>query len=138
MLIAMRGKEGRPDCCQQSPERAERIVHGRSLISTVYHAIGAARIARFSPVFMPRRCFHQFLECFCITVLKQITGLLPAKNVVRGHAPGRARVLALTHEKFQKQRRLIELPASFAIGKDGAEQLARASASKEVLLIRSL
>src|SRR5271165_1312580 len=79
--------------------------------------------------------YNLFGERVGIAVLQQIARLLPAEQVVGGHAPWRAVVLALAHEEFQVQRRLIESPRALAIRQDGFEGAARAGASEEVLLV---
>src|SRR5205814_6048176 len=75
------------------------------------------------------------LESIRVSVLQQIAWLLPAKYVVRRHPPRRTRVIALAHQEFQEQFRLIELPALLAIRKNRAEQSPRPRPSQKVLLI---
>src|SRR5208282_2312885 len=105
------------------------MVHSRGFVAAVDHAVGTLGIAGFGAIILPGGGFEQFLERVGVTVLKQVAGLLPAENIVGGHAPGSAGVLLLAHQKFQEKFGLVELPALFAIGKDGAECSARASAS---------
>src|SRR5215471_10254499 len=102
----------------------------------MHHAIRAFRIAGFCSVLAPLGCGHQFFESVSVTILKQIAGLLPAKDVVGGHAPWRTRIVALAHQEFEEQRRHIESPLGIAVRQNGAEKSSRSSASKEVLLVR--
>ncbi len=97
------------------------MIHGAGFVSAVYHAISTLRISRFGAVILPLRGVQQFLERVHVAVLQQIAGLLPPEDVVRRHAPRRALVLLLAHQKFEEKGRLIELPALLAIGEDGAE-----------------
>src|SRR5690242_1296315 len=114
------------------------MVDSGSLVAAVNHAIGALGIAGLGAIVCPFRGVHQLLKRVGIPVLKQITGLLPAEDVVSGHSPGRAGIGALAHQELEEKRRLIELPALFAVGKDCAEQASCARTSQKVLLVRRL
>src|SRR5260370_4066241 len=70
-----------------------------------------------------------------VLVLQQVAGLLPSEDVVRWHAPRRASIGSLAHQKFEEQLRLVEVPTRFAIRQNGPEQAPRASPPKEMLLV---
>ncbi len=86
---------------------ARRLVHSRS----EPYSPGTWDSAR-AAVARPVRRFHQFAERFAVPFANQVAGPLPAEEVVRGIAPGRAFEFEPALEEFKKQRRLIELPAS--------------------------
>ena len=112
------------------------MIYGRSFVTAVHHTVGALRIAGLGAVVFPFCRVHEFLECICVPVLQQIAGFLPAKDVVRGHAPGRARIIALAHQEFEEKRRLVEFPAFLAVCQDCAEQAPSSRAAEEMLLVR--
>src|SRR6266849_10255206 len=95
-------------------------------------------IARLRPIVGPLSFANQLVESFGVAILKQVTRLLPAENVVGRHAPGRAGIMPLTHQELEKQRRKIETPIGLAIRKNRAEQPPGASATEKMLLIRRL
>src|SRR5262249_14666646 len=96
------------------------------------------RIARLRPVVLPGRSLEEFLKTVGVAVLQQVTGLLPAEDVIGRHTPGSAAVMALAHQKFKEQSGLVEPPGPLAVGKNGAKQLAGAGAAKEMPLVRGL
>src|SRR5271169_3445594 len=122
---------------EESTERAEHMVHGAGFIAAVNHAVRALGIAAFSAVTVPIGFANQFRERVGIAVLQQVAGLLPAENIVGGHAPGRAFVIALAHEKFHEQRAEVETPFFAAIAQNLAEQLARFFSAEEMFLVGS-
>src|SRR5437870_10885606 len=65
---------------QKTAQRSERIVHRRSFIPAVHHAIRAMRIARLRPVVGPLGLTNQLIESFGVAILKQVTRLLPARS----------------------------------------------------------
>src|SRR5438552_12713574 len=95
-------------------------------------------IARLGPIVGPLGFANQLVESFCVAILKQITRLLPAENVVRRHAPRRAGIMPLAHQEFEKQRRKIETPIGLAISKNRAEQPPRARPPQKMLLVGRL
>src|SRR5208282_1335632 len=102
------------------------IVDGRWFVAAMHHAIGALRIARLGAVAGPLRSFHQFFVRFGVAILQQVAGFLPSEDVVGWHAPGSALVVALAHQVFKEERRLVEAPRLLAIRKHGAEEAASA------------
>ena len=76
------------------------------------HAIGALFVST-GAVLLPLRQLHELAKGFCVSLLKQITGLLPSKHVIGRIPPRGALVLTPAHEEVQKQRGLIELPTRF-------------------------
>src|SRR3989442_14931895 len=65
------------------------------------HAVSALLVPS-SPVVVPVRVLDELCEGRGIAVLKQITGLLPAEDVVSRIAPRRALVVHLAHEEVRK------------------------------------
>src|SRR6266852_8267370 len=122
----------------ESTQAAEGMIHSGSFVTAVYHAVRALRIAGLRAVILPLGGIEQLLERIHIPVLQQVAGLLPAEDVIGRHAPRSASIGSLAHQKLKEQLRLIELPASFAIGQNCAEQPPRASPPEEVLLIGCL
>src|SRR5690349_7200353 len=122
----------------KAAQGAERMVHRGSFIAAVHHAVGAARVAGLGAVALPLGGFQQLLKGIGVSVLQQVAGFLPAKNVERGHAPGSAGVIALAHQEFQEQRRLVDNPIWLAVGQNGAEQTTSAGTPQEMVLVRRL
>src|SRR5215471_11976582 len=107
------------------------MVYGGSLIPAVYHAVGALPIAGLRAIVFPVRRVHQLLKGVRVAVLQQITWFLPSEDVVGGHSPRCARIVALAHQEFEEKRRLVEFPALVAVGQNGAEQAPCARTSQE-------
>ena len=101
-MILVLIEEGGTNRGHESAERAEHIVDRGRLVPATDHAIGAFWIARLGAVLFPHRGLHQLGEGGGVAVLQQITGLLPAKDVISRVAPGRALVVALAHQELQK------------------------------------
>jgi len=110
-----------PDSIPETCDRSECIVDGTGFVSAVNHAVRAARIAGLRSIPVPVGLFQKLGERFEISVLKQVTWFLPAKQTVAGHAPRRARICAQSHQVLQEQRALVELPRPFAIAQDRGE-----------------
>src|SRR4051812_32219781 len=108
----------RLDRIHKATQRAECIIDRGRLVSAMHHAVRASRIARLRSVVLPLGGFKQLLESVRVAVLQKIARLLPAENIVRGHAPGRARVMALAHEEFKEEHRLIETPRLLSVGQN--------------------
>ena len=104
----------------------------------MHHAVSAFGIAGLGTVVGPLGGVKEFLEGVGVAVLQEITGLLPAEDVVGGHAPRSASEVALAHEEFVVQRRIVEAPRGFAVRENGLEQASRACAAHEVGLIGRL
>src|SRR5579883_952265 len=104
----------------------------------MHHAISAFFvIAR--PVTVPIRGFHQFLKGFGIAFAEQVARPLPAEDIACRVAPRRAVIGAIAGKEVEKQCRLIECPTPLApvfTRENLPEQLLRATAVKEMLLIR--
>src|SRR5262249_24438831 len=98
---------GRP---VEAANRFERLAHGGGFVTAMHHTVLALVVAALAAVLLPLRVFHQFPERLRVTFLQQITRFLPAENVVRGVAPGRALKVVLALEEYQEQRREVELP----------------------------
>src|SRR5208337_4905685 len=137
-IIFIGARERSANRAEESTPRAKGIVYGRGFISAVHHTVGALGIARLGPVLLPLGFAHQLVEGVSVAVLQQVAGLLPPEQVEGWHAPCRAGIVALAHEEFQKQRRLVEYPPRLAVRQDGAEQPPSARASQEVLLVGRL
>ena len=90
---------GRP----QSSQAAEGMIHSGSFISAMHHAVRALGIARLRAVVLPLGGLEQFLERVHVAVLQQVAGLLPAEDIVGRHAPRRAGIGSLAHQKFEEQ-----------------------------------
>src|SRR5207244_499044 len=86
----------------KSSQRTKRIVHGRCLVAAMDHAVSALLVPS-SPVVVPVRVLDELREGRGIAVLKQITGLLPAEDVVGRVAPRRALVVHLAHEEVDRK-----------------------------------
>src|SRR5713226_6257627 len=114
------------------------MIHRRSLVSAVYHAVRALRIAGLRAVILPLSGVEQLLERVHVTVLQQIAGLLPPEDVISWHAPWSASISSLAHQKLEEQLRLVELPTRFAIRQNCPEQAPRASPPEEVFLVGRL
>src|SRR5438094_7237523 len=123
---------------QKTAERSEGIIHRRRFIPAVHHAIRAMRIARLRPIVGPLGFANQLVESFCVAILKQITRLLPAENVIGRHPPGRAGIMPLAQQEFEKPRRTIQTPIGLAIRKNRAEQPTRARQPQKMLLVGRL
>ena len=108
------GHERGFDCAAKTGPGPEGIFHGRGLISTMHHAVGALFVAA-GPVAIPCCTAHELLEGLGITILEQITRLLPAEGIVGRIPPGRALVLSLPHQELEKQRGLVKAPIPLAI-----------------------
>src|SRR6185312_6259964 len=86
----------------------ERIVHCRALEPAMRHAVVTGGVASHAIV-IPRGILHQRLECWRITLVsQQITGPLPAEDVVGRRAPGRALIILVAGEKVEEQPGVIE------------------------------
>src|SRR5262245_41164604 len=81
---------------------------------------------------------HQFAECLGVAFTQQVAGLLPTKNVARGHAPWGAMIGLVASEKVEEEVRMDEIPfLAPTHAEDFAEQFFGLSAAEEMLLIRS-
>src|ERR1043166_1922329 len=84
-------------CLPETAQTAKTVIDGARFIAAVHHAVRTLRIARFGAVVLPPGGIHKFLKGVRVTVLQQVARLLPAENVVGGHAPWRAGIIALSH-----------------------------------------
>src|SRR3989304_3796227 len=130
-------RQRQPDRPGEARPGAERITDGGGLVAAVHHAVGALLVPT-GPVPVPVGGLHQCLEGGGGAILQQIAGPLPPEDVVCGISPGRALVVALPHEEFEEQGRLVEAPPLLAIPEDGPKELCDAMAPEEVLLIGGL
>src|SRR5512134_3227773 len=107
-----------PRTSQRDLERFEGpphgIGHGGGLIAAVHHAVGALLVVARA-VAIPVRRFHQIAERRGIALAEEVTRPLPAENVARGISPWGATILLVAGEKVEKQCRLAEPPAPFAL-----------------------
>ena len=103
--VAICGEDRSLGGVENSSDGTEDVVDRSSFVAAVDHAVGALGVAGFGAVVFPVGRFHQFGKGIGVAVLQQVTGLLPAEDVVGGHAPGSAGVVALAHEEFEEQRR---------------------------------
>ena len=129
--------EGAANHAPEALQCAEAIDHRWSLIAATDHAVGALGVAAGHAVVFPLGAFQQFLVTVGVALLKQIAGPLPSEDVIGGHAPGNAIVVALAHEEFKEQGRHVEFPSGLAIGQNGAKETAHTGAAHEAILIRS-
>src|SRR5262245_54930926 len=102
---------------------ARRVNHRRGFVAAMNHAIAAARVTALVAVLFPLGRLDQFLKRLRVTVIKQVTRLLPAEEVVIRVAPRRALVIDLAHQEFQEEDRLVELPPLAARRAQRAENL---------------
>ncbi len=137
MLIAI-AREGSADHGEEAFERAESVDDGWGLVAATHHAVGALGIARGHTVVFPLGFFEELFVCVGVALLQQVARALPTEDVVGGHAPGNAIVVAIAHEELEEQGRHIELPGFLAVGENGAEEAAHAGAAHELGLIGSL
>ena len=86
------------------------------------HAILAFAIATFPTIGGPIGPAHQLDKGLHMPFIQQVAGLLPAKHVVGGASPGGAFQIKFALQKFQKQRRLVELPFRAKQATIGARQ----------------
>src|SRR5271166_6982083 len=133
LVILILRRKSRAHCAPETAQRTESVVYRRRFVSAVHHAIRTLGIAGLSAVLLPFRRLHQFIEGVGVAVLQQVAGFLPAEQVKRWHAPWRTRIVALPHQKFKEQRRLIEHPIFLAVRQHGAEQTSRPGAPQKVL-----
>ena len=96
----------------QSAPGSESLRHSRRLVAAVHHAVLALGIAALSAVGAPIGRLEQFLIRAAVALLQQVARALPAEDVVRRVAPGRALEVPIPFEELQEQRRLIEHPAA--------------------------
>src|SRR5262249_2340149 len=88
-------------------------------------------------VAVPIGGLHQLLEGPGVAFTEQIAGLLPAENIARGHAPGRALVVLVAREEVEEQALVQEIPAiAVAELEHIGEETLGLLAVQEVLLIR--
>ena len=107
----------------------------RRLVAAMGHAVGAFLVATGS-VGVPVRRFHQLLVGRDVAFAEQIAGLLPAEDVARRHAPGRAVIFAVAGEEVEEQGRMHQLPLlALAEREDAAEQLLGLATVEEVVLV---
>src|SRR5262245_65052377 len=99
------------------------------------HAVRALlELAR--AVGIPAGGFHQLEERLGVTFAEQVAGLLPAEDVARRHAPGRAVIGLVAGEEVEVQAGMDEGPLlALAAGKHVAEQLLGLAPVEEVLLV---
>src|SRR3970040_1818213 len=81
---------------------------GRRLVAAMDHAVLAARVFPVA-VFLPRRVLDQTRERLMVRVRHQVARSLPTPRVVRRIAPRRASQLAGPFQKFEIDRRTVEL-----------------------------
>src|SRR5699024_8967457 len=106
---AVRTRTTPPDL-QRFERVRERIVHGRTLITAMGHAVVAFRVAT-DAVVVPVGVFDQLAERVHIAfVNQQVTGLLPAEYVAARHAPGGALISLVAAHEIQEQARLRQRP----------------------------
>src|SRR3546814_47237 len=99
-----------PENCLEGPQRSSyRIGYRGRLVAAMHHAVGALLVVA-GAVAVPVRLFHEFLEAGSVSLAQQIAGSLPAEDIARGIAPGRASVLLVAGEEVEKHRGLAETP----------------------------
>ena len=134
-VLVAAAEEGGAGGGEEALEGTEGLVDGTGFVAGVDHAVGAAGVAGFGAVLVPLGFVQQLLERVGVAVGEKVAGFLPAEDVVRGHAPGRAGVVALAHQILEEKRRLVEDPALAAIAEDLAEETLGFGFAEEVLLV---
>src|SRR5690606_35593072 len=122
---------------EETSRAAERVVHRGRLVARVDHAVAAAIVSAVA-VPIPVRRLEKLLERLRVSVLEEIAGPLPTEHVVGRHPPRRAFVVASARKELEKERRLIEAPLATRPIEDSREEVTRAIAAKETLLIGRL
>src|SRR4029077_6362198 len=101
----------------------DRRVGGGRLVAAMRHAVRALLVAA-GAVQIPVGGLDQLLEGLRVAFAEQITGLLPAEDVARRHAPRRAVVLLVAGQEVEEEAGVHELPLlALAERKDLAEEL---------------
>ena len=114
--------------------RDRRFCRGR-LVAAMRHAVRAFLVLA-GAVGIPVRGFHQFLKGLGVAFAQQVAGLLPAEDVARRHAPGRAVIGLVAGEEIEEQVRVDEIPVlALAHAEHLAEQLLGLAPAQEVLLV---
>src|SRR5882724_2602187 len=98
--ISVTIRNHRPRGAPQASQRTKSIVYGRGFITAVHHAVRTLGITRLRAIVLPLRGCQKLGKGVSVAILEQVAGLLPAKHVEGGHAPGRASIVALAHQKF--------------------------------------
>src|SRR3984957_6740129 len=101
-LILVLVEEGGTNRREESAPGAKHIVDRGRLITAADHAVSAFWIAGSCAVIFPLRLRDQLLEGGSVAILQQVTGLLPAEDVVSGIAPGCAFVVPLAHQEREE------------------------------------
>lgn len=115
-----------------------RVHHRRGLKTTMHHACFTPLVS-VGTIPGPIRGRHQFLKSFSISVIYQVAGPLPAKNIVGRIAPGRTSIVLSTREKIQIEFTVIENPlAHFTQLEQLSEELDGILTSRELALHRGL
>src|SRR4030088_1264574 len=110
-------------------------MRGRRLVAAMGHAVRALLVAA-GAVEVPVGRLDQLLEALRIALAEQITGLLPAEDVARRHAPGRAMVALVAGQEVEEEAGMHELPAlALAEREDLAEKLLGLAPVEEMRLV---
>src|ERR1700730_7737140 len=104
--LRARTKQGDPDGL---PWARNRRRGGSRLVAAMRHTVCAFLVFAGS-VRVPIRRFHQLAEALRVTFAQQVTGLLPAENVTRRHAPRLTVIGLVTSQKVQIETRMHESP----------------------------
>src|ERR1700733_362737 len=101
------------NCRFQCLERmSERVIDGGTLEAAVRHAVITGRVAADS-IALPVGVLHQRAKAARVAFIgEQIAWSLPAEEIVRGRAPGRALIRLVTCEEVEEQSRMVEGPAA--------------------------
>src|SRR5712691_5868406 len=89
--------------------RDRRLGRGR-LVAAMRHAVRAFLVLA-GAVGIPVRGLHQLAERLGVALAQEVARLLPAENVARRHAPGRAVIGLVAGKEIQEQAGMNEGPA---------------------------
>src|SRR3546814_11138315 len=101
----MRISDWSSDVCSSDLRSSYRIGYRGRLVAAMHHAVGALLVVA-GAIAVPVRLFHEFLEAGSVSLAQQIAGSLPAEDIARGIAPGRASVLLVAGEEVEQHRGL--------------------------------
>ena len=86
------------------------------------HTITALFVPALVAVLVPLGVLNQFFKGWDVSFLQEITGLLPAEDVVGRIAPGRALVIDVALKELKEVGGKVEFPGFFPVGEDLMEE----------------
>jgi len=124
------------DRAGESRNGTKGVINRTRFVSAVNHAIPALFVPAFLPVIFPGCIFHKLLEGGDVAILEEITGFLPAEDIVSGISPRGAVVIHVSLQELEEIRGEIEFPRLLPVGEDLLKEFFRPFATEKVLLIR--